>query len=260
MSALSNQPSIMNWCGPAHHDPYPLTDPSLVTLPKPFTVLIAGGSRGIGAGCATAYAKAGASHILLAGRTQSTLDSKAASLRAEYPNTRIDVAVADLTSDTDIASLAATAKTVLDGRLDVLVINAGTATKLVRNPRTGLRDFPGDLVEASVEDFRRVMDVNVMGAWVQCHHFLPLLEQTEGGAKAVVLISSAAAHYIDPSVMAAAYSLSKFAATRLMEHVHEAHKSKGVVAYALQPGGVDTDLADVPEGKGWEKCKSRRGL
>jgi len=34
---------------------------------------------------------------------------------------------------------------------------------------------------------------------------------------------------------------------------HEGHHKNGVVAYAIQPGGVKTDLAsDVPEGRGWE--------
>lgn len=48
-------------------------------------------------------------------------------------------------------------------------------------------------------------------------------------------------------------SLTKFAATRQIEHTHEAHNKNGIVAYTIQPGGVNTDLSgQVPEGKGWE--------
>jgi hypothetical protein len=55
-------------------------------------------------------------------------------------------------------------------------------------------------------------------------------------------------------MMPASYSLTKFAVTRLTEHVHEAHHQKG---YALRPGGVKTSLSDgkLPEGKGREARK-----
>lgn len=51
-------------------------------------------------------------------------------------------------------------------------------------------------------------------------------------------------------------SLTKFAATRQIEHVHEGHHKNGIVAYTIQPGGVNTDLTGkIPEGKGWEARK-----
>jgi hypothetical protein len=43
----------------------------------------------------------------------------------------------------------------------------------------------------------------------------------------------------------------------MMEHVHDAHHKKGVNAFALQPGGVLTQMAagNLPDGKGWEESK-----
>lgn len=46
-----------------------------------------------------------------------------------------------------------------------------------------------------------------------------------------------------------AYSLSKFAAVRLIEQVHEAHSSNGICAISLHPGGVATGMgSEVPDG------------
>lgn len=83
--------------------------------------------------------------------------------------------------------------------------------------------------------------------------FSSFAEESKDGAQSLVVISSAASFYTNPKVMSATYSLSKLTADRMIEHIHEAHKDAGVSAYAIQPGGVKTDLAmDIPEGKGWE--------
>ena len=137
----------------------------------------------------------------------------------------------------------------------MLVINAGVTPKLIISLQTGLRDFPYGIVGTPLDDFHRLMNLNLLAAWTVSHYLLPLLEATDG-AQALVLMYSAAAHYVDASLVALAYSLSKAAAMRLVEHVHEGHKHKGVVAYAIHPGGVKTEVTDVPEGKGWEESKS----
>lgn len=114
-------------------------------------------------------------------------------------------------------------------------------------------DWPQNFLEQAPEEMESLWKLNVQAPFVLLRHFLPLLEGTERGAKAVVLISSAAAHYTVSTMMAASYSLTKAAATRLIELCHEGHKNNGIVAFAVQPGGVKTDLsATVPEGKGWE--------
>jgi len=244
-------PGPATWCQPLHNNPEGPTDASKVSLPPNFTVAIAGGSRGIGAGCARAYARAGASNIVIASRNPQTLAQTADELRTIHPKAQVVNKVCDVTSETDVAAFAAVVKETF-GHLDVLVINAGTAPKLVKK-ENGLRDFPFGLVEQNVAEFKSIFELNTLAPFVLMHYFLPLLEATKDGSQSIVLISSAAAHYTDPEVMAPSYSLSKFAATRLVEHCHESHHRNGVCAFALQPGGVKTDLADVPEGKGWEE-------
>jgi NAD(P)-dependent dehydrogenase (short-subunit alcohol dehydrogenase family) len=257
---MTSKPNPNKWCLPQHHSPSGPTDPANVHLPSPFRVAILGASRGIGAGIALSYAKAGASLLILASRNQESLEALAARVRATAtnPDCTVVVQTCDVTREADLTALADAAKSKGSGALDVVVFNAGISGNLIRRPETGLLDFPFGIVEAGADDFRRIMETNVLAAWNAAVHFLPLLEAAQdssGGTspQAFVLVSSAAAHYVDAGLMAAAYSLSKFAATRLVEHVHEGHGRNGVLAYAVQPGGVRTDMAaTVPEGKGWE--------
>jgi NAD(P)-dependent dehydrogenase (short-subunit alcohol dehydrogenase family) len=242
------------WCEPLHRQPEGEIDPSNITLPTPFVIAVLGGSRGIGGGVATSFVKAGASAVIILGRTQSALDSKKSELEGLGKKTIIHTIACDVTQDDSLAKAADEIKRTFD-RLDVLVINAGRGSKLVKQPN-GLRDWPNNFIDADMADFRSVMDLNTLAPYVAAHHFLPLLEASKDGPQTLAIISSVAMVYMNPSMMSAAYSLSKFAATRIVEHVHEAHKGKGVCAFAIQPGGVTSTMSDqIPEGKGWEKRK-----
>ena len=249
-------PNVNTWCPPLHHNPSGPTDPSKTTLPTPFVVLITGASRGIGKGIALSFAKAGASGLLLAARDASTLTSTAEQVRSVAAHASIDIqtAACDVTDHAAVQRLAAQTREHFH-RLDVLVLNAGRATSLVKDPQTGLLDWPKDIPTASLADFVSVMNLNVVSSFVLLHYLLPLLEETRDGPQSVVQLSSAAAHYMDPKHMSIGYSLSKSAVTRLVEHAHEAHKERGVSVFALQPGGVKTEVQEVPQGKGWEDSK-----
>jgi NAD(P)-dependent dehydrogenase (short-subunit alcohol dehydrogenase family) len=244
----------LNFAPPIHHVPEGPLDPSKTQLPSPFVVTIAGSSRGIGLGIAQAYANAGASGIVLSGRTSGELKSASETLYKINPKIHVHYQTCDIANEEDVKSLASKTKQ-LFGRLDVLVINAGAATKL-SEVRNGLKDWPAGLIEGPPSEFERLWKVNVYGPYLLQHHFLPLLEESKNGAQAIIQLSSAAAFYVQPHIMPTSYSLTKLACTRLIQLTHEAHHGNGVVAYAIQPGGVKTELAlGIPEGKGWEKCK-----
>ena len=244
----------MLFCQPLHHQAEGPTDPSKVKLPSPFVVAIAGGSKGIGLGIAEAYAQAGASGILISARSVESLKSAAKDITAINWTTDVVTKAADVTNELHVQDLVDSVKTHF-GRLDVLVINAGRSTPTVIRPETGLHDWPYGLTEGSISVFKEILSLNLTAPYALIQHFIPLLQATPNGARAIIQISSAAAHYVAGDLQAGGYGLSKFAVTRLVQLTHEAHHERnGIRAFAVQPGGVRTDMAsDLPEGKGWEK-------
>ena len=82
------------------------------------TVLITGGSKGIGKASAEVFADEGANVILVA-RTQADLEATAAGIRARR-QVNVRTIVADLTNDAAVRKMAAEA-----GDIDILVNNAG---------------------------------------------------------------------------------------------------------------------------------------
>jgi NAD(P)-dependent dehydrogenase (short-subunit alcohol dehydrogenase family) len=72
---------------------------------------------------------------------------------------------------------------------------------------------------------------------------LPLLIKTSGGAKAVINIVSGGLHTNTSSLVPVSYAVSKSAVARLTEHLDNFHgKEDRIVAFALHPGGVRTEL------------------
>jgi NAD(P)-dependent dehydrogenase (short-subunit alcohol dehydrogenase family) len=108
------------------------------------SVLITGGSKGIGFACAESFAAEGC-HVTLAARDVHSLEAAQLRLKKTYPHVKIDICVADLSSSEDQVRLAQMA-----GDYDILVNNAGS------NPS-------GTLTETTEEDWRRSFDLKVFG-------------------------------------------------------------------------------------------------
>lgn len=236
-----------------HHAAPANTDPSKVHLPHPCTVLITGGGRGLGEATAYAFAKAGASDIILAARTTTELDAVAANLRATYPKVKVSSAGCDVTSEADVLKLVELIKTSHSSRLDVLVNNAGFLD-------AGWQPITAQTAPAA--DWKRVFDVNVYGVYLVTRHLLPLLLETPNGLKTVVGISSMSSHFASPSI---AMGMSKLAMNRFMEFLATSYEGEGLMSYALHPGGVktrmSTDKDKVPEQLGEsEFCADSRGF
>jgi NAD(P)-dependent dehydrogenase (short-subunit alcohol dehydrogenase family) len=252
MSTATRNPTVY-WCEPIHHDVTaggPL-DPSKTKLHSSFVAVVIGSSRGIGRATALAYARAGASTIILTGRTQETLSAAVSDVRnaATHPDVDVRGVQGDVCSDAALKSLAEELKQTA-GRIDALVINAGVATQPLIRP-DGTEDWPQDVGELDLTDFRRTFDVNLFGVVAALKYLLPLVEAAgtwKGDAvdeewsspQSVIIITSSSIHHYDPKLMAMGYSLSKFAAARMSEYVHEGHKQNGVCAFAIQPGSVMT--------------------
>ena len=211
------------------------TDPSKITLPSPCTVCIIGASRGIGAHVAYAYAVAGASALVLAGRDVSALEAVASETRrlAQKTDVLVIVVACDITSDANVSRLAEEVKGKI-GRLDVLVINAGlwgeTATRVT---------------EGNTKQFQHVVDTDIVGAYLAAHYLLPIVLASEGGAKALIAISGTGAWVTGGPVAHAAHCVSKLAQARLVELMADDFAEDGLLVVAVHPGCVWTDTSKM---------------
>lgn len=122
------------------------------------------------------------------------------------------------------------------GRVDFVVNNAGPARGLDRNP----------VVDVPIDAWRRVVDVNLNGAFYMCRAFgRRLVEQGEGGA--IINISSIAGKVFGPNQ--AAYSASKAGQNALTACMAREMGKDKIRVNAICPGLVDTSrMDDMPRG------------
>ncbi|KAG0306749.1 hypothetical protein BGZ99_001674, partial [Dissophora globulifera] len=194
------------------------------------TVLITGASRGIGRATAVSFAKAGAANIVIAAR--SGLDEVEQELLAAAPSSSSPPQIIKLQLDvTSEASVAQAVERVEQacGHLDILVNNAGYSEKWI------------PIAESDPADWWRSWEINLKGVYLVTRAFLPLL--LRGSQKTIINVSSAGAHMTWPG--ASAYQTNKFAVLRFTEFVAVEYADQEIVAIAIHPGSVDTDMARI---------------
>ena len=180
------------------------------------TVLVTGGSSGIGLAAAQAYAAEGA-HVIITGRDEAALEQA----RAQVGN-----GAAALRNDAgDIAAARALANELAarEVTLDAIFINAGTA-----------KFAPFAEVDEALWD--STFDTNVKGAYFQIQALLPLLNR---GAS-IVINGSINAHIGMPS--ASVYAASKAALISLAKNLSAELLPRGVRVNVVSPGPVSTPL------------------
>ncbi|WP_437766687.1 SDR family oxidoreductase [Sorangium sp. So ce281] len=138
------------------------------------SVLITGGSSGIGLSFARLVAGYGAAVTLVA-RRRALLDEAAVGIRREHPSARVDVLELDISRADDVAR--AMESRLAERPIDHLVNNAGVV-------------MPGRFLELPMEQFRGMMDVNFFGAVHLCKAVLPAMAAR--GAGHVLNVSSLA--------------------------------------------------------------------
>ncbi|KAJ6171380.1 hypothetical protein N7470_000447 [Penicillium chermesinum] len=187
-----------------------------------------------GGGLARAYARAGASGVILAARSVPKLEEVAKEVRSINPSAKVIVTKCDASSDEDNAKLAETVKSEFSGRLDAVVVNAGYSGPMIP-----------DVVQEAPSDFQNSFDVNVVGPFLAAHYLLPLLMASEKGAKSFITISSIMASRVSGPYVHVSYAVSKAAMTRLTEMIHEQYGSRGLFSASVHPGG--DVLVDSPD-------------
>jgi NAD(P)-dependent dehydrogenase (short-subunit alcohol dehydrogenase family) len=176
------------------------------------TVLITGGSKGIGRACAERFWRAG-HRVIVTGRDEAALKAVANDFDGVEPRA-FDV--------TDPEAWQA-----WDVDVDILVANAGIE-----------RSAP--LHRTSLEDWEQVLRVNATGVFLSAKAVVPGMVARGWGR--MVTVASVASHR--GILYSAPYSASKHAALGLTRSVAVEVTGKGVTANSVCPGFVATDMTD----------------
>ncbi len=179
--------------------------------------IVTGGGSGIGKGIARAFADEGCS-VVIAARNAERLDAAAAELSS---NGATVIAIqTDITSEEQVISLFA--KTMEQfGRLDVLVNNSGA--------------FDGGPVEElTMEQWQKVIDVNVTGPFLGSREAFKIMKKQGGGR--IINIGSIAAQ--KPRHSSSPYTTSKHAVWGLTQSLALEGRDHNIAVSALHPGNV----------------------
>jgi NADP-dependent 3-hydroxy acid dehydrogenase YdfG len=182
---------------------------------------ITGASSGIGEATAVELAGEGA-EVALGARRKDRLDALVE--RIEADGGRALAVEADIADEEQAQGFVTKAAAELGG-LDILVNNAGVM-------------LLGPLEGADTAEWRRMVDVNVLGLLYCTHAALPLMR--ERGRGHIVNVSSVAGRHANFG--SAVYNLTKFGVTGFSEALRQEALHSNVRVTVVEPGIVDTEL------------------
>ncbi|KAF6815317.1 D-erythrulose reductase [Colletotrichum sojae] len=213
-----------------HKKGYPAIDPSRPELSQTGrTVLITGGSGGIGFAIARGFAQAGAAHVIITGRRANALDESVAKLRAEFPGGTTKFSGRAV----EVSDLVATEKLWKgfeddDIVVDVLALNAASFEAL-------------PILDQGVDKVWAQFEVNVRGHLDYTERFYHQKKAPEGHAKFLVNTSTAAIHDFIRSGPVPSYSLTKNSGTLLLQQIAKDTPPEKMQVVSFHPGTVYTD-------------------
>ena len=188
------------------------------------TAVVTGGTRGIGFAIVKKYLENGA-NVAIAGSRQETVE-KALNQLPEYKD-RIMGIWPNLSSPEEVADAFHSVKEKF-GSLDILANNAGVSS------RTSLYDF-------TIEEFRKIMDINVTGIFV-CSQAAARIMKDQGGG-VIINTSSMVSLYGQPS--GCGYPISKFAVNGLTKSLARELAKDQIRVNAVAPGVTRTDMVSA---------------
>ena len=201
-------------------------------MPESKTILITGGSGGIGLAIARAFWNQG-DNVVISGRHEDRLRAAAKSMPDRCALVAGDVALPETAVKMKETALKAF------GAIDVLVHNAGV-------------NLRAPFLELQAADWERMLSVNLDGSFHMLREILPYMaEQRRGG---VVNISSSAAKTPHPTA-AASYAASKGALNALTRQLALEMAPFGIRVNAVCPGPIETDMTSQ-----WDEDYRRKKL
>ncbi len=186
--------------------------------------IITGSSKGIGEAIARYYAEAGAK-VILSSRKQSDLDS----LAAAYAEKGWEAtAIACNTGKEEDVKQLVTQTVAKYGGIDIIVNNAGTNI------------LQGDLIEADMGAFDKMMDINLKGPLWLSKYAHPYLKKSGKG----VIIHISSIEGIMPSEGLGVYSLGKAALIMMTKVMAKEMGKDHIRVNAICPGYIQTKLTE----------------
>lgn len=185
------------------------------------TIVVTGGSMGIGLAVAQKCAKEGAS-LILASRHQSDLEKAVKTLSNEQTHGYYSLDIGSPAEVSKMAQSVAMGRTSIDG----LVNCAGVYGPI------------GAVDEVDPAEFADAIRINLLGTFYMCHYFVPLLKRAKRGK--IVNYSGGGASGPFPNF--SAYAVGKAAIVRLTENMALELKQNNIDVNAVAPGFVVTRL------------------
>lgn len=181
--------------------------------------LVTGGGKGIGLAIAQALLSEGAT-VTLAGRSEATLQEAAASLA----NAKVQYVVMDVSDVKSVQAAFQLAQT-RDGRIDILINNAGQASS-------------ASFLKTDARLWQSMLDANLNGSFICMQQALPAMLEA-GWGRIVNVVSTAG---LKGYAYVSAYCAAKHGVIGLTRAVALEFAAKGVTVNAVCPGYTETDI------------------
>jgi len=197
---------------------------------KDKVAIVTGAGSGIGRATATLFAREGA-QLALNDIDNRSLDRVAVEIGADRSRT-----VAGDIAKEDTARRLAQEAIAGFGRIDILVNNAGI-------------HFLKDVTEMSVEEWDRLMDINLKSMFLCCKHVIPhMLARGKGAIVNLASISSFIGQEIE-GASTFAYNITKAGALQLTKSLASRYAAQRIRVNCVCPGNVETNILkrDTPE-------------
>jgi len=195
-------------------------------------ILITGASQGLGREMALRFAREGAVALSLVARHADKLNAVRDDVLKIAPKIDIVAIEADVSKPRDIERIVATTLAQFKGRLDVLVNNAST---IGPSPMPFLLDYP-------VEDFREVLDTNLIGPFLLIKNALPAMIERRGS---IINVTSDAGQVGYPGW--GAYGISKFGLEGMSQTWASELEETDVRVNWVDPGSMNTAMHRAAE-------------